>query len=88
MSQNPMQTALTPAECARRSGLSHATICRCFDSGLLKGYKLPGSRYRRILPGDLARFLRKYGIPCEETTPRAAPSVQDVDAVMASLATD
>lgn len=60
---NPMQTALSPRQCARRCGLSHATIVHCFDKGLLKGYKLPGSKFRRILPEDLARFMQEHGIP-------------------------
>jgi predicted site-specific integrase-resolvase len=80
---NPMQDALTPAECARRSGLSHATIIRCFDKGLLKGYKLPGSRYRRILPSDLAKFMQEHGIPCGAT--KAALGAREVDAVMGTL---
>ncbi len=60
---NPMQTALTTKECARRSGLSQSTIIRCFDQGLLKGYKLPDGRNRKILPVDLARFMDEHEIP-------------------------
>jgi len=80
--QNPMQNAMSTTEAARRSGLSHATILRCFDRGLLQGYKLPGSRYRRILPKDLAQFMRTYGIPCEETK-EPALNVKEVDMVLA-----
>jgi excisionase family DNA binding protein len=65
-----METALTSRQAARRAGLSRATIIRCFDRGLLHGFKLPGSRHRRIPVWDLDEFLREHGIPAAE---QAAP---------------
>jgi len=76
---NPMQTAVSPREAARISGLSHATIARCFDKGLLKGYKIPGSRFRRIPIANLHRFLRAHGIPFEG---RPVLDAEHVDAFM------
>ena len=68
---NPMQTAVTPAQAARICGLSHATIIRCFDRGLLKGFKIPGSKYRRIPLENLYKFMRESGMPCD--VPAAKP---------------
>lgn len=65
---NPMQTAVTPSEAARISGLSKTTIARCFDRGLLAGFRIPGSKFRRIPIENLYRFLRESGIPHEAPT--------------------
>ena len=73
---NPMQTAVTPAEAARIAGLSHATIVRCFDRGMLKGYKIPGSRNRRIPIENLRRFMEAHGIP-EQTKHEDTKNTKD-----------
>jgi CheY-like chemotaxis protein len=39
------------------------TIIRRFDAGDLKGFKVPGSRFRRIPKDNLAEFARKHGMP-------------------------
>jgi excisionase family DNA binding protein len=69
---NPMQTAVTPNQAAKITGLSHATIIRCFDNGLLKGYKVPGSTYRRIPIENLRQFMTEHGIPSREAEVQAA----------------
>ena len=79
---NPMQTAVTPAHAARICGLSTGTINRCFDRGLLKGYKVPGSKFRRIPLKNLYQFVREYGLPCEEANPQSAVDAEHVDAFM------
>jgi hypothetical protein len=69
---NPMQTAVTPAQAARICGLSHATIIRCFDRGILKGFKIPGSRYRRIPMESLQLFIREHNLPTAENVARTS----------------
>ena len=40
----------TTGEVAEVCKVSQQTIIRCFDSGKLKGFRVPGSRFRRIPP--------------------------------------
>ena len=53
----------TTGEAAQVCGVSQQTIIRCFDSGKLHGFRVPGSRFRRIPRGDLLRFMKSNGIP-------------------------
>lgn len=39
------------------------TVSKWFDSGLLKGYLIPGSNDRRIPREALIQFMRQYGLP-------------------------
>ena len=45
--------------------LSQQTIIRCFDSGRLRGFRVPGSRFRRIPREELVRFMKENNIPAE-----------------------
>ena len=50
-------------EAAQICGISQQTIIRCFDRGQLKGFLVPGSKFRRI-PGDnLIKFMKQNNIP-------------------------
>ena len=42
------------------------TVSKWFDSGKLKGYRIPGSRDRRIPLSQLLQFMRAYGMPLQE----------------------
>ena len=53
-----MKTVFTTGEAAEVCKVSHQTIIRCFDSGRLKGFRVPGSRFRRIPREALIAFLR------------------------------
>ena len=55
----------TTGEAAKVCGVSQQTIIRCFDSGKLQGFRVPGSRFRRIPRGDLLRFMKSNGIPAD-----------------------
>lgn len=57
---------LTTGQAAKLLGLSQQTIIRCFDAGIIKGFVIPGSRYRRIDPVALGRFAREHCIPFDE----------------------
>ena len=63
---NPtMKTVYTTGEAATICKVSQQTIIRCFDSGQLKGFRVPGSRFRRIPRESLYRFMKENGIPTD-----------------------
>lgn len=66
-SQLPMatKTVFTTGEAAKICKVSQQTIIRCFDSGQLKGFRVPGSRFRRIPREQLYIFMRDNGIPTD-----------------------
>jgi len=55
----------TTGEAAEICKVSQQTIIRCFDSGRLQGFRVPGSRFRRIPRGELIKFMRKNDIPTD-----------------------
>jgi len=54
---------LTTGEVAAVCNVASRTVGKWFDGGLLKGYRIPGSRDRRIPVAELVRFMKEYGIP-------------------------
>ena len=52
----------TTGEAAKICNVSQQTIIRCFDSGRLSGFKVPGSRFRRIPRPELVRFMQQNGM--------------------------
>jgi excisionase family DNA binding protein len=55
----------TTGEAAEVCKVSQQTIIRCFDSGRLQGFRVPGSRFRRIPRSELIRFMRANEIPAD-----------------------
>lgn len=55
----------TTGEAADVCKVSQQTIIRCFDSGRLRGFRVPGSRFRRIPREELLRFMRENNIPTD-----------------------
>ncbi len=55
----------TTGEAADLCKISQQTIIRCFDSGRLRGFRVPGSKFRRIPREELVRFMRENGIPTD-----------------------
>ena len=55
----------TTGEAAEICKVSQQTIIRCFDAGRLQGFRVPGSRFRRIPRIELLRFMRANDIPTE-----------------------
>lgn len=56
---------LTTGEVAKICNVAPRTVSKWFDSGSLKGYRIPGSRDRRIPSVELMKFMRAHGIPLE-----------------------
>jgi len=59
------KTIFTTGEAAEICKISQQTIIRCFDSGRLKGFRVPGSKFRRIPREELMRFMRENNIPTD-----------------------
>jgi excisionase family DNA binding protein len=58
-----MKEVLTTGEVARICGVAPRTVTKWFDAGQLRGFKIPGSRDRRIPRESLVRFMKAHGIP-------------------------
>lgn len=59
------KAVFTTGEAAEVCKLSQQTIIRCFDSGQLEGFRVPGSRFRRIPRDKLIRFMKENNIPLD-----------------------
>lgn len=55
----------TTGEAAQVCKVSQQTIIRCFDSGRLTGFRVPGSKFRRIPREELIRFMKANNIPLD-----------------------
>ena len=60
-----MKDLFTTGEAAEICRVSQQTIIRCFDSGRLEGFRVPGSRFRRIPRQSLVKFMRENKIPLD-----------------------
>jgi excisionase family DNA binding protein len=84
-----MKTVFTTGEAAKICKVSQQTIIRCFDSGQLKGFRVPGSRFRRIPRDQLYAFMRDNGIPTDALdSGRRKILVVDDDPELVELITD
>jgi two-component system, OmpR family, response regulator RpaA len=83
-----MKTVFTTGEAAKICKVSQQTIIRCFDSGQLKGFRVPGSRFRRIPREALYRFMKENSIPTDalESGRRRVLIVDDDQAVVDLIA--
>lgn len=59
------RTTYTTGEVAHFCQVVPRTVSKWFDSGKLKGYRIPGSQDRRIPRDHLIRFLRDNGMPLD-----------------------
>ncbi len=76
---------LTTGEVARICHVAPRTVSKWFDSGKLRGYRIPGSRDRRIPLQQLMQFMRAYGMPLDELE-GGATRILIVDPDLASAA--
>jgi len=83
---------LTTGEVARICHVAPRTVSKWFDTGQLRGYRIPGSRDRRIPLEHLLAFMRANGLPMDELDGRFTrvliidhhASQQDADALGAA----
>lgn len=60
-----MKDLFTTGEAAEICKVSQQTIIRCFDAGRLEGFRVPGSRFRRIPRQSLVKFMQENKIPLD-----------------------
>ena len=56
---------LTTGEVAKICNVAPRTVSKWFDSGQLKGYRIPGSKDRRIPLNNLLQFMKEHNIPMD-----------------------
>jgi excisionase family DNA binding protein len=61
-----VKTVFTTGEVAEICKISQQTVIRCFDNGRLHGFKVPGSKFRRIPRESLVAFMKANNIPLEQ----------------------
>ena len=61
-----MKNVYSTGEAADVCKVSQQTIIRCFDAGRLTGFRVPGSRFRRIPRESLMKFMRDNDIPLDQ----------------------
>jgi len=59
---------LTTGEVAKICNVAPRTVSKWFDVGALKGYRIPGSKDRRIPVNELIKFMKAHGIPLDGLT--------------------
>ncbi len=61
-----MRKVFTTGQVAKICKVAPRTVSKWFDSGRLKGYRIPGSQDRRIPRESLIQFLKEHGMPLGE----------------------
>ncbi|ADV60866.1 DNA binding domain protein, excisionase family [Isosphaera pallida ATCC 43644] len=61
-----MKKVFTTGQVAKICKVAPRTVSKWFDSGRLRGYRIPGSQDRRIPREHLLRFLKEHGMPLGE----------------------
>jgi len=59
------KNVLTTGDVAKICNVAPRTVSKWFDSGQLKGYRIPGSKDRRIPLPELVRFMKANNMPTE-----------------------
>ena len=75
------KSVLSTGEVARICNVSSRTVQKWFDQKLISGYRIPGSKDRRIPRKELMRFMLQNDIPIPPTfknTPTAATEMEGV----------
>jgi excisionase family DNA binding protein len=57
------KNVLTTGDVAKICNVAPRTVSKWFDSGQLKGYRIPGSKDRRIPVSELIRFMKAHNMP-------------------------
>ncbi len=66
MAATEPKTVFTTGEVAKICKVSQQTVIRCFDNGRLVGFRVPGSRFRRIPRDSLIKFMKENDIPLDQ----------------------
>ena len=89
MANHRTKNVFTTGEVAHVCKVSQQTVIRCFDSGKLKGFRVPGSRFRRIPREALVSFMKENEIPLDQLeSGRKRVLVVDDDEAIVEMFTD
>ena len=88
-SMDTTKELFTTGEAADLCNLSQQTIIRCFDSGRLRGFRIPGSKFRKIPRDSLMKFMKENSIPIlNAQSGKRRLLIVDDDAEIVELMTD
>jgi len=59
------RNVLTTGDVAKICNVAPRTVSKWFDSGQLRGYRIPGSKDRRIPVNELIRFMKVNNMPTD-----------------------
>jgi len=59
------KNVLTTGDVAKICNVAPRTVSKWFDSGQLGGYRIPGSKDRRIPVNELLRFMKAHDMPTD-----------------------
>jgi excisionase family DNA binding protein len=59
------RNVLTTGDVAKICNVAPRTVSKWFDSGQLRGYRIPGSKDRRIPVNELIRFMKANNMPTD-----------------------
>ncbi len=89
MADHRGKSVFTTGEVAQICKVSQQTVIRCFDSGRLKGFRVPGSKFRRIPRDALVIFMKTNEIPLDQLeSGRRRVLVVDDDPAIVEMFTD
>ena len=71
----PAMKVFTTGQVAKICKVAPRTVSKWFDSGRLKGYRIPGSQDRRIPREYLIKFLKEHGMPLGDLEDEAVAKV-------------
>lgn len=60
------KNVLTTGDVARICNVAPRTVSKWFDNGQLRGYRIPGSKDRRIPLNELIRFMKVHNMPTDD----------------------
>lgn len=84
VSDQRQKKVFTTGEVAQICKVSQQTVIRCFDNGRLQGFRVPGSKFRRIPRESLIAFMKNNQIPMDhlETGRKRVLVVDDDEAIV------
>jgi len=84
MADDRIKTVFTTGEVADICKISQQTVIRCFDNGRLAGFRVPGSKFRRIPRESLIAFMKSNQIPMDnlDSGKRRVLVVDDDEAII------
>ena len=74
-----MKTVFTTGEVAMICKVAPRTVAKWFDSGRLRGYRVPGTEDRKVPREHLIRFLKEHGMSLGELEKMSEPDSETTE---------